>query len=118
MRRKQGAVLPIELSVLEAAIEFRVRGVARFHGFQIAKFMKEREGARLLTSHGTLYKALGRMETAGLLESVWEDPLLAAQEGRPRRRLYEVTAAGEGALAKAAPATFDKRLLEKGLAPS
>jgi DNA-binding PadR family transcriptional regulator len=118
MRRKQGVVLPIELSVLEAAVELRVRGVARFHGFQIAKFMKEREGARLLTSHGTLYKALGRMETAGLLESVWEDPLLAAQEGRPRRRLYEITAAGEAALATNAPTAEAQLNVEPGLAAS
>jgi DNA-binding PadR family transcriptional regulator len=117
MRRKQGTFLPIELSILEAAIELRLRGAARFHGFQIAKQMKEREGARLLTSQGTLYKALDRMEKAGLLESVWEDPLVSAQAGRPRRRLYGVTAAGEAVLVNAVPSTSRKHL-ERGLAPS
>jgi DNA-binding PadR family transcriptional regulator len=55
--------------------------------------MRERSGSRSLTSHGTLYKALGRLEGFGLLASHWEDA--AAVEGRPRRRLYELT--GEGA---------------------
>jgi len=101
MRRRPGVLLPIELSVLEAGIELRLRGTGYFHGFLIAKEIKEREGARLLTAHGTLYKALDRMQKAGLLESEWEDPATAAAEGRPRRRLYNVTVAGDAALAKA-----------------
>ena len=101
MRRKPGALLPIELSILEAGIELRLRAMPYFHGFLIAKEVKEREDARLLTAHGTLYKALERMQKAGLLESEWEDPLLAAAEGRPRRRLYRVTAAGEAARVQA-----------------
>ncbi|MDQ3894944.1 MAG: PadR family transcriptional regulator [Actinomycetota bacterium] len=56
--------------------------------------MREASGARSLTAHGTLYKALGRLEESGLLTSRWEDAAAAA-EGRPRRRLYELT--GEGA---------------------
>jgi len=55
---------------------------------------QEREAARRLTAHGTLYKALGRMQTAGLLASRWESADSAADDGRPRRRLYEVTGAG------------------------
>ena len=66
-------------------------------------------GQTRLTAYGTLYKALDRMERAGYLESRWEDPHFAAQEARPRRRLYGVTALGERALADAlagdAPAT-------------
>jgi PadR family transcriptional regulator PadR len=101
MRRKGEALLPIEVSILQAAIDLRARNRAGFHGFLIAKEIKEREGARLLTAYGTLYKALDRMERAGLLVSHWEDPMLAAIERRPRRRLYEVTLAGESALAAA-----------------
>ena len=41
------------------------------------------------------------METAGLLESRWEDAAIAEAEGRPRRRLYRVTGLGEAALADA-----------------
>jgi DNA-binding PadR family transcriptional regulator len=54
--------------------------------------MRDQSGSRSLTSHGTLYKALGRLEELGLLTSRWEDA--AAVEGRPRRRLYALT--GEG----------------------
>jgi hypothetical protein len=36
----------------------------------------------------------------GLLASEWEDPDLAVAEGRPRRRLYEVTGEGERAYAR------------------
>jgi DNA-binding PadR family transcriptional regulator len=100
-RRKAGTLLPIELSVLNSALELRVRGAPLFHGFMIAREIKEREHARLLTAHGTLYKALDRMEKSGLLASEWEDPAVAAQEGRPRRRFYSVTAAGEAALVRA-----------------
>ncbi len=104
MRRKANRLLPIELSILETGIELRVRGAKAFHGFMIAKGIKERQDSRLLTAHGTLYKALDRLEKAGLLESQWEDPLVAAQQNRPRRRFYVVTAAGEAALAKASQA--------------
>jgi DNA-binding PadR family transcriptional regulator len=101
MRRKPGTLIPLEISILETGIELAVRGAPYFHGFLIAREIKEREDARLLTAHGTLYKALDRMQKAGLLESEWEDPVIAAGEGRPRRRLYRVTAAGEAALANA-----------------
>jgi PadR family transcriptional regulator, regulatory protein PadR len=98
MRRKPGTLLPIEISILEAALDLRAAGEPEFHGFYIAGRIREREQARRLTAHGTLYKALERMERAGLLESSWEDPEAAAAERRPRRRLYAVTGAGERAL--------------------
>jgi hypothetical protein len=101
VRRKPGTLIPLELSILEAGVEMAVRGQPYFHGFHIAKQVKEREDARLLTAHGTLYRALDRMQKAGLLESQWEDPALAAHESRPRRRLYKVTLTGEAALASA-----------------
>jgi DNA-binding PadR family transcriptional regulator len=68
-------------------------GQAIFHGFGLAQAMREQTGSRSLTGHGTLYKALNRLEEFGLLTSRWEDA--AAAEGRPRRRLYELT--GQGA---------------------
>ena len=117
MRRRAGTLLPIELSILETGIELRVRGMAEFYGFLIAKEIKEREDARLLTAHGTLYKALNRMEKAGLLVSRWEDPLIAAEASRPRRRMYQVTVAGEGALAKVQAARLQPAPeLKRGLA--
>jgi DNA-binding PadR family transcriptional regulator len=89
----------LEAAILATAVELVAAGTTRFHGFLLAKHLRDDEGAKLLTAHGTLYKALGRMEKAGLLASVWEDPDAAAAEGRPRRRLYEITAAGRAALA-------------------
>jgi DNA-binding PadR family transcriptional regulator len=99
MRRRAGALLPIEVAILEAGLDFHLRGRDEFYGFLIAKQMRDREGARRLTAHGTLYKALNRMEQASLLTSRWEDPEVAVAEGRPRRRLYRVTGIGEAALA-------------------
>jgi DNA-binding PadR family transcriptional regulator len=92
-RRKPGTLLPLETEILGVALS-RVRsGEATFHGFGLAQMMREQSGSRALTGHGTLYKALGRLEEFGLLTSRWEDT--AAAEGRPRRRLYELT--GQGA---------------------
>ena len=119
MRRKPGHLLPIELAILEVGIRLRMEGVAHFYGFLIAREVKERQDARLLTAHGTLYKALDRLQKAGMLESEWEDPTVAAQANRPRRRLYLVTAAGEAALVTAGePAPQPVRQSHRGMAPS
>ena len=93
-RRKPGTLLPLETEILELALSMLRSGQATFHGFGFAQTMREQSGSRALTAHGTLYKALGRLEEFGLLTSRWEDAAGAA-EGRPRRRLYELT--GEGA---------------------
>ena len=50
---------------------------------------------------GTAYPALRRLEKAGLLKSRWERAGEARAEGRPRRRTYELTAAGADALQEA-----------------
>jgi PadR family transcriptional regulator, regulatory protein PadR len=91
-RRRQGTLLPLETEILAAALSMLRSGQATFHGFGLAQTMREQSGSRALTGHGTLYKALGRLEEFGLLTSRWEDP--AAVEGRPRRRLYELTTQG------------------------
>ena len=92
-------MLPIEEAILAAGLDLRSRKKSEFHGFLIAKRMQEVGEAQQLIAHGTLYKALGRLAAAGLLESRWEEPELALAEGRPRRRLYRVTGVGERALA-------------------
>jgi DNA-binding PadR family transcriptional regulator len=92
-RRKPGTLLPLETEILEAALSMLDSEHATFHGFGLAHTMREQAGSRSLTGHGTLYKALGRLEEFGLLASRWEDA--GAAEGRPRRRLYELT--GQGA---------------------
>jgi DNA-binding PadR family transcriptional regulator len=92
-RRKPGTLVPLEGEILRAALSLQRGGRSTFHGFGLAHSLREQRGSRSLTAHGTLYKALGRLEEFGLLTSRWEDA--AAAEGRPRRRLYELT--GEGA---------------------
>lgn len=101
VRRRPGTLLPLELAILDAGTTAARDGEAEFHGFAVAQRIRERDGARRLTAHGTLYKALGRMADAGLLESRWEDADIAVAEGRPRRRLYRVTPLGAAALARA-----------------
>jgi DNA-binding PadR family transcriptional regulator len=91
-RRKPGTLVPLETEILGAALALRREGHATFHGFGLAHAMREQRGSRKLTAHGTLYKALGRLEEFGLLASRWEDA--TAVEGRPRRRLYELTGQG------------------------
>ncbi len=91
-RRKPGALLPLETEILEVGLSLRRSGHASFHGFGLARILREQSGSRALTAHGTLYKALSRLEGLGLLTSRWED--VATFSGRPRRRLYELT--GEG----------------------
>jgi PadR family transcriptional regulator PadR len=107
MRRKSGTLLPLETEILEAALTMLRSGQTTFHGFGLAQTMREQSRSRSLTAHGTLYKALSRLEEFGLLSSRWEDA--AAVEGRPRRRLYELTAEG----ARVAGRT----LAEKAVAP-
>lgn len=101
MRRKPGTLVPIEVSILSAGVALNLAGEPEFHGYAVARELKEREEARRLTAHGTLYRALNRLEEAGLLASRLEHPDAAAAEQRPRRRLYHVTAQGEIALATA-----------------
>jgi DNA-binding PadR family transcriptional regulator len=98
MRRKPGALVPLEVAILELAAG---RGPGEpFHGFELAKALADADGSRALTAHGTLYKALGRLAEQGLLEDEWEDPDVALGKGRPRRRLYRITGAGVRRLAE------------------
>jgi DNA-binding PadR family transcriptional regulator len=98
-RRKPGTLLALETEILEAALSMG----GAFHGFALAQGLREQRGSRALTSHGTLYKALARLEEFGLLSSRWE--AAAAAEGRPRRRLYELTREGARAAEQARAGT-------------
>ncbi len=115
-RRRPGSLLPLEIAVLEVALAGG--STQEFHGFSIAKSLQNANGARRLTAHGTLYKALARMEKAGLLTSRWEEPDGPLTDGRPRRRLYLVTGAGAGALHAAQRAARQAPALQPGLATS
>ena len=95
-RRQPGVLLPLELAILDAGSTLQA-AEGSFFGFGLARAMADQDGSALL-AHGTLYKALNRMSEAGLLEAEWEAAEPAEAAGRPRRRLYRVTGAGEVAL--------------------
>jgi DNA-binding PadR family transcriptional regulator len=75
---------------------------------------------KLLTAYGTLYRALGRLEKMGLLQSRWEDPAAPARENRPGRRLYTLTALGEAAAdaARLAQTAAPPKRARRRLAPA
>ena len=93
-----GALVPLEVAILQASVDLAGTGVPEAHGFLLARELRDQQGARRLTAYGTLYKVLERLERRGYLASWWEDPNAAADEGRPRRRFYRVTVVGEQAL--------------------
>jgi DNA-binding PadR family transcriptional regulator len=106
VRRKPGQLLDLEAQILGVAVDVLVGGdPPEVHGFALAKRLADRADSKKLTAHGTLYKALGRLEDAGLLESRWVDHAVAEADGRPRRRLYRVTSAGQASLAAHVSAT-------------
>lgn len=111
-RRKAGALLLLEVEILQAALSLSRAGDTTFHGFGLARSMGEGRSGGLI-GHGTLYKALARLEEMGLLDSQWEsDP----PDGRPRRRLYELTGAGARAAA-ASLSTAGEPTVRRGFAP-
>lgn len=63
------------------------------HGYAIITRLRERSEGAFDLPEGTVYPALHRLETAGLLDSAWE---VAA--GR-RRRMYRLTTVGQESLA-------------------
>ncbi len=67
---------------------------------------------------GTAYPALRRLETSGLLRSRWEKKKDAHAEGRPRRRIYELTASGARALPLAEQKLAEMRRLLDPIPPA
>jgi PadR family transcriptional regulator PadR len=67
---------------------------------------------------GTVYPTLGRLERRGYVRARWEAESVARSEGRPRRRYYRLTGAGESAL-RSAIREYDELLggLPGGLDP-
>ena len=65
------------------------------HGYGIAKVIRERSAGALKAGEGQLYPILHRMEDAGWLAADWEP-----QEGKPPRKVYELTEEGRAELAK------------------
>lgn len=65
------------------------------HGYAIVKALRERSDELLDLPDGTMYPALHRLESAGLLASDW------SSDGGRRKRVYELTRAGREALEEA-----------------
>jgi len=120
VRRKPGSLVALEIAICEAAVLLRSRGQDTFHGYEIARTLGDASSRRLLTAYGTLYRALGRLEKMGLLQSRWEDPEIPARENRPGRRLYTLTTLADAALdqARAATDTATRRRARRRLAPA
>ena len=64
---------------------------------------------------GTVYPILRRLDGEGLLESTWEEQAEAQREGRPPRRYYAITPAGERMLVAA---TARYHTLDQAVLPS
>lgn len=75
---------PIVLTILS-------RGEA--YGYEIMQDALDLSGGQLRWTAGTLYPLMHRLETKGLVTSIWRP----SEEG-PRRKYYRITAAGEKAL--------------------
>jgi PadR family transcriptional regulator len=68
-----------------------LRGESR-HGYAVIDHLRRASGGRFDYPEGTVYPALHRLESDGMLRSRWSEV-----EGR-RRRVYELTAKGEKSL--------------------
>ncbi len=101
MRRKQDQLLPLEVEILKGALRLRRPGAESFHGYALAKALRSDSDSKLLTAHGTLYRALHRLESAGLIEGFWEDAQSSERQNRPRRRMYRLTGLAEPAVKRA-----------------
>jgi PadR family transcriptional regulator PadR len=118
VRRKPGALVPLELDICRSAAALHKNGVADFHGYQMAKELATTADRQSLAAYGTLYRALNRLEEMGLLKSRWEDPRAAARERRPVRRFYALTTAGHRVVREALNAELAARPAKKGWAPA
>lgn len=98
MNRSQDRLIPIEVAILSAAVELRQQGTDEFHGFSIGKTLEAASATRATIGHGTLYKALHRLELRGYLASHWEESQAEHRARGPRRRLYRITTEGQTAL--------------------
>lgn len=70
------------------------------HGYEIAE--------RCDRAPGSVYRALARLLELGLVEQHVEAVGIAEQEGRPARKLYSLTPAGESELAQWRAARLDR----------
>jgi PadR family transcriptional regulator len=84
--------------LLKGTVPFLVLSVlaeGELYGYQIAQRIRERSGAFLAPSEGSLYPTLHRLERDGAVVGEWR-----ASDRGPRRRYYQLTPAGQRLLAE------------------
>src|SRR5471030_1752676 len=80
------------LMAFKSDLEALILGVLHdgaLHGYEISKRIKERGGETLAVGEGRLYPALHKLEADGKVTAKWEP-----REGKPPRRIYELTEIG------------------------
>jgi PadR family transcriptional regulator, regulatory protein PadR len=73
-----------------AALILQAIGVGYIYGFSIMEITG--------LPSGTVYPAMRRLERARLIRSRWERDSAAKEEGRPARKYYKLTDAGQSTL--------------------
>ena len=86
---------PVRAEALKGHLDALILAVLAdepLHGYAIIERLKQRSGGELSLPEGTVYPALHRLESGGLLSSSWSD-------GNRRRRVYRLTRRGQRELA-------------------
>ena len=93
---------PITGDALRGHLETLVLSVLRrgeAHGFEILRRLEAAGSGALRLKEGSLYPALYRLESGGLIKGAWEDA--KSPRRAPRRRIYRLTSKGRRRLDRA-----------------
>ena len=80
--------------VVEPLLLFIIGELLPIHGYEIARELERRSEGYFSLTASTLYSALRRLESRGLVASTWQ------QISKQRRRCYELTEKGRQILAE------------------
>jgi PadR family transcriptional regulator PadR len=80
--------------VVEPLLLFIIGELLPIHGYEIARELERRSQGYFSLTASTLYSALRRLESRGLVASSWQ------QISRQKRRCYELTEKGRQILAE------------------
>jgi DNA-binding PadR family transcriptional regulator len=89
-KRRRGYLFDLDARVLAEASRIHREGGTEFYGLQVAN--------RLGIEKIHVYRSLRRLTALELVDRWWEDQDRATAEGRPRRRLYQLTRHGHDAV--------------------
>jgi PadR family transcriptional regulator, regulatory protein PadR len=89
--KRESLITQMRRGTLEYCVLALLRERARY-GFDLVRTLGEADG--LITSEGTIYPLLSRLRRDGLVTTAWHE-----SPSGPPRRYYQLTAAGEEALA-------------------